>query len=128
MSAHEPRVVSIDQHGSTDSEPSAASSKFSLSMMRQAFDGLLANTERSMSSSTDQRGELERPRDGVNRPDRVPNAFAEEAYSFNSVSDSDDGRLTAVPFETSVVQGRPKKFSVVESTQFFDYLLAIGGS
>ena len=61
VSAHDSRVVSIGQYGSTDPEPSAASSEHSLSMMRQAFGGLLANTERSMSSSTDQRGELERP-------------------------------------------------------------------
>jgi hypothetical protein len=126
MSANDLGVVSIGQNGSTESEPPVASIALSISMMRQAFGGLLANTERSGSSSRS--GDLERLGDGEDRLDRAPNAFAEETYSFSSVSDSDDGRLVADPFEASAVCETSKKCSLVESTQFFDYLLAIGGS
>jgi hypothetical protein len=89
-------------------------------MMRQAFDGLRTNTERSLSSSTEQRGELERPGVGVDRSGDAPNAFIEETYSYASVSESDG--VNATPF--AMYQG----ISRIESTEFFNYLTAIGGA
>jgi hypothetical protein len=89
MSEHESRVVSIGQNGSAKSKPSAAPSTLSLSMMHQAFDGLLVYTETSWSSNAEQRDELERSDDAVDRLDRAPNAFVEEKYSYEAVSESD---------------------------------------
>jgi hypothetical protein len=126
MSAHESRVVSIGQHGSTDPEPSAASSEHSLSMMRQAFGGLLANTERSMSSRTDQRGELERPSDGESRLNRAPNAFHEEKYSYDAVRESRTD-ISSSAFEPAISSAPANGFAHVSSVEFFDYLTAIGG-
>ena len=128
MSAHESRVVSIGQYGSTDSEPSAAPSALSLSMMRQAFGGLRVNTERSLSSSTEQRGELERLYDGADRIDRAPNAFLEETYSFHSVDEAHVGLAATDSFDSRDATVSSRRFSRTESTEFFEYLLAIGGS
>jgi hypothetical protein len=97
-------------------------------MMRRAFGGLRANTERSLSSSTEQRGELERSSDGVDRFGRAPNAFIEEKYSYNSVSESDRGLVGATSFDSPSVHTASEKFRRIESTEFFEYLLAIGGS
>lgn len=126
MSAHESRVVSIGQHGSTDSEPSAASSEHSLSMMRQAFGGLLANTERSMPSRTDQRGELERQSDGDDRIRRAPNAFQEEKYSYDVVRESRTD-ISSTAFESESTRAPANEIAHTSSIEFFDYLTAIGG-
>lgn len=126
MSAHESRVVSIGTYGSKDSEPSAAPSELSLSMMRQAFGGLRLSSERSLSSKTDQRGELERSHDGVGRNDRVPNAFVEEKYSYQVVQESRTD-ISSCAFESAVSRAPSHGFAHVSSVEFFDYLTAIGG-
>jgi hypothetical protein len=95
MSAHESRVVSIGQFGSTNIEPSGAPSALSLSMMRQAFGGLRVNTERSLSSSTEQRGGLEREIEQSAQLCRQASAFAEERYSYDAVSESDFANVTS---------------------------------
>lgn len=126
MSAHESRVVSIGQYGSTDSEPSAASSEHSLSMMRLAFGGLVGHTERPMSSSTDQRGELERPSDGDGRRNRPANAFIEEKYSYDAVRESRTD-ISSSAFETEMSREPSNGIAHTSSIEFFDYLTAIGG-
>jgi hypothetical protein len=96
-------------------------------MMRQAFGGLRANTERS-TSSTEQRGELERLNDGAERIDRTPNAFVEETYSFHSVAEAHRGLPDATSFDSRDATASSKRFIRTESTEFYNYLLAIGGS
>jgi hypothetical protein len=108
--------------GSADPAPSVASSTLSLSMMREAFGGLRRNTERSLTSSTEQRYELERSENLAFGRNRVANAFKEESYSYNSVRESED-------FESTMSESRRNNASRsgVASTDFFNYLTAIGG-
>jgi hypothetical protein len=89
--------MSIGQYAGTEYEPSAAPSAFSLSMMRQAFDGLLVYTETSLSSNTEQRDELEPPVDLRDGPDGQSRSFVEERYSYNAVNESASLRIDDMP-------------------------------
>lgn len=114
------KVGFTGQSDTTDAGPSAAASTRSLSMMHQAFGGLLAHSARSHSSRTEERSDVERPKEEAPRSVRAPNAFGEERYSYDSVRESDD--------EGSALQKRnTRSASGTGSTEFFDYLIAIGG-
>jgi len=86
-----------DQRDSAVLGSPTAQSTFSLAMIREAFKGLLLATERSTSSSTEQRDVLEpsieqgRPLDGKSA------AFAEETYSFKSVLESEQNDAISTP-------------------------------
>jgi hypothetical protein len=82
------RVVNADQSENGDSASTVAPITLSLSLMREAFDGLGRNAERSLSLSVEQRGELKHSEEVAVRPDRAPSAFKEESYSFHAVEES----------------------------------------
>jgi hypothetical protein len=86
-------------------------------MMHQAFGGLLAHSARSHAS--EQRSEGERQIEEDPRSERVPNAFDEERYSYDSVRESDEERFA--------LQRRIRSAHGTGTTEFFDYLIAIGG-
>jgi hypothetical protein len=112
------KVGSAGKYHTPDTGPSATSSARSLSMMHQAFGGLLPNSKRSHSSNDQERSEVEHPV-VASRSDRAPNSFTEERYSYDSVRESENVEL-AHEFKNRRVDG-------VASTEFFDYLIAIGG-
>jgi hypothetical protein len=95
-------------------------------MMRQAFGGLRANTERSLTSSTEQRGELERPDEGVGRIGRAPNSFIEETYSYETAREAPTD-ISASAFEPGTSRAPISRIERTSSVEFFDYLTAIGG-
>jgi hypothetical protein len=86
----------VGQCVSAETGPPTASSAFSLSMMRRAFAGLLADPS-AMSSMTEQRDELEFPVTSQDGLGRQPNSFVQEKYSFESVSESHGLRLDESP-------------------------------
>lgn len=116
--ARDSRFTRIDGFRDQERGQSAAPSTLSLSMMREAFSGLRSNTEQS-TSSTEQRDELEL---SDPKQDRKPNAFEVENYSFHAVSESEG--LGASSFSDKGAEGR---ITDVGSTEFFNYLMAIGG-
>jgi hypothetical protein len=126
MSGHGSRVVPLGESGRAGSQLSAAPSELSLSMMRQAFGGLRANTERSLTSSTEQRGELERSDDGVSQIGRAPNSFIEETYSYQVAQESHTD-ISASAFEPGPSSAPISRIERTSSVEFFDYLTAIGG-
>jgi hypothetical protein len=89
-------------------------------MMHQAFGGLPAHLERSLSSREEQRSEAEREVEETPSGDRAPNAFDEEKYSYDSVRESEDSKFALQKFKVRSENG-------TASTEFFDYLIAIGG-
>lgn len=90
----EAMAATIGLHDTKESA-SDAPSAFSLSMMRQAFEGLVANTDSSLSSSTEQRGELECASGESSPHGQQSKGFIEEKYSYGAVSESE-----SVHFET----------------------------
>ena len=101
-------------------DSSVAQSTFSLAMIREAFKGLLVASERSHSSSAEQRGVLEhsieqgRPLDGQSA------AFQEEMYSYKSVLEAErnDPISTNPRFRESYVA--PMAFSTNQSDAVVD--------
>lgn len=81
-------AASGEQTNDQGSATLPAHSTFSLSIMRQAFNGLVADGTTSPSSSAGQRDELGRSGGSAERFDRVPNAFKEEVYSYQTVQES----------------------------------------
>jgi hypothetical protein len=94
----------------------------SLSVIREAFDGLLANTERTLRSDTDhavEHSEL------TSLEGQVPNAFQEEAYSYRAVQESRTD-ISSSAFEPRIARESPRGIAQTSSVEFFDYLIAIG--
>jgi hypothetical protein len=113
------KVGSTGQSDTTDAGPSASRTP-SLSVMHQAFGGLLAHSARWHSTSTEQPSDGERSREESPRTDRVPNTFGEERYSYDSVRESDGDGF-------ALQKRNVRSASGTGSTEFFDYLIAIGG-
>ncbi|HEV3268934.1 MAG TPA: hypothetical protein VGZ68_11090 [Acidimicrobiales bacterium] len=114
------RGVARDQRDSAVPGSPAAQGTSSLAMIREAFKGLLVTSERSSSSSAEQRDvpehsiEQGRPLDGKSAD------FQEEIYSFKSVLDSEQNDAIATPrrFRESYVA--PKGFSNIQSDTVSD--------
>ena len=112
--------VTRDQRDSAVPDSSVAQSTLSLAMIREAFKGLLVASERSYSSSAEQRGVLEhsieqgRPLDGQSA------AFQEEKYSFKSVLEAEHNDPISNPprFRESYVA--PMAFSNIQSDAVSD--------
>ncbi len=120
---HRTGVSSAGQYQALETGLSDAPSARSLSMMRQAFGGLLANAEVSLSTDQ-QRSELERSINEAPLSDRPTSSFNEEKFSYDSVRESDDAGPDLEKFKfrrANIAQ------DAVASTEFFDYLIAIGG-
>ena len=101
-----------DQRDSAVPGSPTAQSTFSLAMIREAFKGLLATSERSYSSSTEQRGVLERSFERGRLPDGKFVDFEGGKYSFKSVLESEQNSAisTLRRFRDSYVA--PKSFSM----------------
>jgi hypothetical protein len=114
------KVGSTGQSDIADAGPPAAASTRSLSMMHQAFGGLLTHSVGSNSPSSEPQGERARSVEDARRANRAPNAFGEERYSYESVRESDDNEFAVPKPDIRNAKG-------TGSTEFFDYLIAIGG-
>jgi hypothetical protein len=91
-----------------------AQSAFSLAMIREAFKGLLVSTERSYSSSAEQRGALE-PSIEQGRPlDGNSIAFNKEIFSFSSVLASEFKAAEPVLRDYRASNVTPMKFSQLQ--------------
>ena len=86
-----------DQRDSAVLGSPVAQSTFSLAMIREAFKGLLVTTERSSSSSAEQRGVLERSIEQGRPLDGKSAEFQEERCSFKSVLDSEQNDAISTP-------------------------------
>lgn len=120
-------VTSSTRLGTSIGESCHPSGATSLSMMRQAFDGLLAQGHPSLSSPSDCKNPRESSIDGgedvLHRP---ANAFREEICSFDAVCASDgDAEIVALR-AIQQVDPSPRGATCVESVEFFNYLTAIG--
>jgi hypothetical protein len=109
-----------DQRDSAVPDSPIAQSTFSLAMIREAFKGLLVTSERSCSSSAEQRGvfghsiEQGRPLDGHSV------AFLEEKYSFKSVLDSEQNDEISMPRRFRETYAAPMEVSNIQTDAVSD--------
>jgi hypothetical protein len=122
MSARQPQVVSNGHRSIMSSSSLIAPSTISLAMMREAFKGLLADTEMSFSSAAEQRDVLERSTGKISRLEATTVAVSGETHSRGSVVDSEqirDAANSSVSHNASLTQANDSNslFAAASSCQ-----------
>jgi hypothetical protein len=108
-------------------------SAFSLSaspmlILQEAFKGLPAADERSPFPNCGSRDATELLTESPRQSDHSPNGFIEEQYSFDAVFETGGVASHSTTPGNQSMQSTSKKISCIESSEFFNYLTAIGGS
>lgn len=101
-------------------ESAARSSAKALSAMRAAFGGLV-----SSAGAPQPQGDSPRDENAPSTEQRPASSFAEETYSYVSVSESELHSTRTEGFKNNGPAGPSR---LVETAEFFDYLAAIGGA
>ncbi|MHB8378997.1 MAG: hypothetical protein ACYDB2_03635 [Acidimicrobiales bacterium] len=114
LPARQVQVVSNGHRSIMSSGSLNAQSTISLAMMREAFKGLLADTEMSFSSAAEQRDVLERSRGHVSHFEGGPIGVRREASLHPAVIDCEENRDAAKPQERRVTPPTQANLSGVE--------------